>query len=55
VQTDPARSGVILDRTPMRRWGTPEDVAGPALFLCSPLARFVTGTVLPVDGGYAVV
>lgn len=55
VQADPARSGTILERTPMRRWGTPEDVAGPALFLCSPLARFVTGTVLPVDGGYAVV
>jgi NAD(P)-dependent dehydrogenase (short-subunit alcohol dehydrogenase family) len=55
LQKDPARSGPILARTPMARWGTPEDLAGPALFLCSPLAGFVTGTILAVDGGYMVV
>lgn len=52
LQEDPARSAAILARTPMGRWGRAEDLAGPALFLASPLAAFVTGAVLPVDGGY---
>jgi NAD(P)-dependent dehydrogenase (short-subunit alcohol dehydrogenase family) len=42
----------ILARIPLGRWGAPEDLVGPALFLCSDAARFVTGAVLPVDGGY---
>jgi NAD(P)-dependent dehydrogenase (short-subunit alcohol dehydrogenase family) len=42
----------ILARTPMARWGDPEDLVGPVLFLCSDAARFVTGEVLRVDGGY---
>ncbi len=54
VAADPARSRPILERTPLGRWGEPEDVAGPVLFLCSDAARFVTGVVLPVDGGYLV-
>ncbi len=54
LQKDEARSGPILARTPMGRWGTPKDVAGGALFLASPWAGFVTGTVLPVDGGYLI-
>lgn len=54
LQDDPARSAPILARTPLGRWGTPEDVAGPVLFLASDAARFVTGAVLPVDGGYLI-
>jgi NAD(P)-dependent dehydrogenase (short-subunit alcohol dehydrogenase family) len=54
LQDDPARSRQILDRTPLKRWGTPSDVADPVLFLASEAARFVTGTVLPIDGGYLI-
>lgn len=54
LQDDPSRAHQILQRTPMGRWGTPEDVAGPVLFLASDAARFVTGVVLPVDGGYLI-
>jgi NAD(P)-dependent dehydrogenase (short-subunit alcohol dehydrogenase family) len=54
LQDDPARSQAILDRTPMKRWGTPADLAGSVIFLCSPAAAFVTGVILPVDGGYLI-
>ncbi len=53
LQDDAARSQVILDRTPMARWGTPADVAKAVLFLSSDQADFITGAILPVDGGYA--
>lgn len=55
LQNDEARSGPILARTPLGRWGNPGDLAPPALFLCSPLAGFITGAILPVDGGYLAV
>lgn len=54
LRDDPARSEAILSRTALHRWGQPEDVAGAAVFLASPLAAFITGVVLPVDGGYLV-
>ena len=44
----------VLARTPAGRWGVPEDLAGIAVFLCSSASDFVTGTAIPVDGGYAV-
>lgn len=55
LRDDPARTAAILGRTPLGRWGKPADIAGPALFLASPMAAFITGAVLPVDGGYLAV
>jgi NAD(P)-dependent dehydrogenase (short-subunit alcohol dehydrogenase family) len=52
---DEDRSAAIVNRTPMQRWGDPGDLGGAAVFLCSPAARFITGVILPVDGGYAAV
>jgi NAD(P)-dependent dehydrogenase (short-subunit alcohol dehydrogenase family) len=54
AQADKARSDAIVARTPFGRWGTPGDVGGAVVFLCSQAASFITGTVLPVDGGYMV-
>lgn len=54
LQEDPARAGPILARTPLGRWGRPEDVAQAVVFLCAPAAAFLTGVILPVDGGYLV-
>ena len=44
----------VLRRTPAGRWGEPQDLAGIAVFLCSPASDFITGTAIPVDGGYSV-
>jgi NAD(P)-dependent dehydrogenase (short-subunit alcohol dehydrogenase family) len=52
---DQGRSAAIVDRTPMHRWGEPNDLGGAVVFLCSAAARFITGAILPVDGGYAAV
>lgn len=48
------RNAELMARTPMGRWGTPADLAPAALFLCSPLAGFITGAILPIDGGYMI-
>jgi NAD(P)-dependent dehydrogenase (short-subunit alcohol dehydrogenase family) len=54
LQDDAQRNAAIVARTPMGRWADPADVAGAVVFLCSPAAGFITGAVLPVDGGYLV-
>jgi NAD(P)-dependent dehydrogenase (short-subunit alcohol dehydrogenase family) len=48
-----ARGQSILAHTPMNRFGTPEDLLGATLWLLSPAASFVTGTVIPIDGGFS--
>ncbi len=53
-RANPVRNAELLSRMPIGRWGTPADIAPAALFLCSPLAAYITGAVLPVDGGYMV-
>jgi len=54
LREDASRSEALLARTPLGRWGTPADLIGPALFLASTDACFITGTILNVDGGYAI-
>lgn len=44
----------IIKRTPLKRWGLPEDMAGAVLFLCSEQASFITGQTLVIDGGYTL-
>lgn len=51
TRTTPEREARILARTPMRRFGQPEDIGWAALYLASDAAAFVTGTCLAVDGG----
>jgi NAD(P)-dependent dehydrogenase (short-subunit alcohol dehydrogenase family) len=47
------RGRTIIDHTPMGRFGTPEDLLGTVVWLLSPAAAFVTGVVVPVDGGFS--
>jgi NAD(P)-dependent dehydrogenase (short-subunit alcohol dehydrogenase family) len=54
VKGFPALNDAILQRTPARRWGTPEDLEGAAVYLASPASRFHTGDVLRIDGGYMI-
>lgn len=52
ARENPERSAVINARIPVGRWADPAEVADPILFLCSDAARYVTGTLMAVDGGY---
>lgn len=52
LRADETRNRQILERIPAGRWGTPTDLAGAAVFLCSPASDYITGHVLVVDGGW---
>ncbi len=54
LKGDPKRAEKILSRTPMNRFGEARDIGLAAVYLCSPAAKFVTGVVLPVDGGVSI-
>nr|ADI23461.1 dehydrogenases with different specificities (related to short-chain alcohol dehydrogenases) [uncultured nuHF1 cluster bacterium HF0770_35I22] len=50
----PGLNKKVLDRTPAARWGTPKDMEGIAVFLASPASDFITGTAIPIDGGFSI-
>jgi 2-deoxy-D-gluconate 3-dehydrogenase len=52
VQNDATRSASITSRIPMGRWGQPSDLTGAAIFLSAPASDYITGVVMPVDGGF---
>lgn len=54
MQADAQRNQRVLERSPMKRWGRPEEIASGIVFLLSPAASFINGVMLPIDGGYMV-
>ena len=52
LRNNPTRARQILERIPAGRWGTPQDVAGTAVFLASPASNYINGHILVVDGGW---
>ena len=52
---NPDHVNAVNSRTPLGRWGVPDDIVGTSLFLASSAAGFITGACIPVDGGYSVV
>ena len=55
IRDNPERNAAILARTALSRWGKPDDLAGGYLFLSSPIASYVTGSIITIDGGYLAV
>ena len=54
LEGDPQRKAKVLERTPMAKLGVPDDIGWAAVYLTSPAAKFVTGVILPVDGGASI-
>lgn len=54
IRADAARERSVLDRIPAGRWGTPDDLAGPFVFLASAASDYLNGAIIPVDGGWLV-
>ena len=52
LRADTARNAAIIDRIPAGHWGQPKDISGAAVYLCTPAASYVHGTILNVDGGW---
>lgn len=52
LRNNPVRSKAILSRIPAKRWGNPEDFAGPIVFLCSEASHYMHGSIMVVDGGW---
>ncbi|HPG23856.1 MAG TPA: SDR family oxidoreductase, partial [Amaricoccus sp.] len=52
LRADPDRNRAILERIPAGRWGEARDIADTAVFLASPAAQYIHGTIIPVDGGW---
>ncbi|NJL71177.1 MAG: SDR family oxidoreductase, partial [Candidatus Competibacteraceae bacterium] len=52
LRADQDRSHAILERIPAGRWGTPDDVKGPAVFLASDASNYINGYTIAVDGGW---
>jgi 2-deoxy-D-gluconate 3-dehydrogenase len=51
---DPGEGASLLARIPMQRWGVPDDLKGIAIFLASAASNYVSGAIIPVDGGFLV-
>lgn len=54
MDADPDRRDRVLSRTPLGRFGQPDDIGWAAVYLCAPAAKFITGTLLTVDGGVSI-
>ena len=54
IRTDPVRFNFINERTPMGRWGQPEELEGIIIFLAAPASDFITGQIIYIDGGWTV-